>query len=136
MLEASKQMYFFFDKHPASESPWTKKVWFYDLRTNVHFTQKAKMMQLAHLKDFIESFKVGAFDTRLETERFRCFSYDEIISRPLTNLDIFWLKDDSLEDLFSLDTPDVIARDIMENLEAVLKEFSSIVESLEAGKAE
>ena len=126
----------FFDKHPASESPWTKKVWFYDLRTNVHFTQKAKMMQHAHLKDFIESFKVGAFDTRLETERFRCFSYDEIISRPLTNLDIFWLKDDSLEDLFSLDTPDVIARDIMENLEAVLKEFSSIVESLEAGKAE
>jgi type I restriction enzyme M protein len=70
----------------------------------------------------------------LETERFRCFSYDEITSRPLTNLDIFWLKDDSLEDLFSLDTPDVIARDIMENLEAVLKEFSSIVESLEAGK--
>jgi type I restriction enzyme M protein len=85
------------------------------------------------LKDFIESYKVDAFDTRTETERFRCFSYDEIIARPLTNLDIFWLKDDSLEDLFSLDTPDVIARDIKENLEAVLKEFSSIVESLEAG---
>jgi type I restriction enzyme M protein len=124
----------FFDKHPASENPWTKKVWFYDLRTNVHFTQKAKMMQLNHLEEFIECYKVDNFEARIENERFKCFSYDEIITRPLTNLDIFWLKDDSLEDLFSLDAPDVIARDILENLESVMNEFSAIVDALEAGK--
>jgi type I restriction enzyme M protein len=124
----------FFDKYPASETPWTKKVWFYDLRTNVHFTQKAKMMQLNHLEDFIECYKVGDFEARTENERFKCFSYEEIIIRPLTNLDIFWLKDDTLEDLFSLDAPDVIARDILENLESVLNEFSAIVEALEEGK--
>jgi len=100
----------------------------------VHFTQKAKIMQLSHLEDFIENYRINDFEARVETERFRSFTYEEIVIRPLTNLDIFWLKDDSLEDLFSLDTPDVIARDIMENLEAVLNEFSAIVESLEAGK--
>lgn len=124
----------FFDKYPASENPWTRNVWFYDLRTNVHFTQKAKMMQLNHLEDFIENYKVDNFEARRATDRFKCFSYEEIIARPLTNLDIFWLKDDSLEDLFSLDAPDVIARDIKENLESVLKEFAAIVESLEKGK--
>jgi type I restriction enzyme M protein len=92
------------------------------------------MMQLNHLEEFIECYKVENFGARTENERFKCFSYDEIITRPLTNLDIFWLKDDSLEDLFSLDAPDVIARDILENLESVMNEFSAIVDALEAGK--
>jgi len=46
------------------------------------------------------------------------------------NLDIFWLKDDSLEDIDSLPEPDVIAGEIVENLEAALEQFRSVAADL------
>ncbi|NWF50784.1 MAG: type I restriction-modification system subunit M N-terminal domain-containing protein [Ignavibacteriaceae bacterium] len=67
---------------------------------------------------------------RKETERFKKFSYDEIISRDKTNLDIFWLKDESLGDMDNLPDPDVIALEIVENIEAGLASFKEIVEGL------
>lgn len=67
---------------------------------------------------------------RKETERFRPFSYDEIVKRDKLSLDIFWLKDDSLEDSASLPEPDVIAAEIVEDLEAALDEFAQIAADL------
>lgn len=58
------------------------------------------------------------------------------MARDKVNLDLIWLKDDSLEDAVNLPAPEVIAREIMDNLESALTEFSSIVEALEAGKQE
>lgn len=126
----------FFDKKPAAEKPWTTKLWIYDFRTNQHFTLKERPMNRAHLDDFVECYKPGKRSERKETERFKSFTYKELISRDKANLDIFWLKDDSLEDAASLPEPVVIARAIMDNLESALNEFSAIVEALEAGKQE
>ncbi len=46
-------------------------------------------------------------------------------------LDIFWLKDESLEDSENLPAPEVLGRDIVENLEVALEQFTSITEELE-----
>ena len=70
--------------------------------------------------------------TRVESERFRAFTYDELVARDKANLDITWLKDDSLTDLDSLPSPDVIAREIVEDLTAALAEFEAVTASLEA----
>lgn len=62
--------------------------------------------------------------------RWRSFDYEELIARDKTNLDIFWLKDDSLEDTESLPAPEVLAQEIVEQLEAALEEFRSVEEVL------
>jgi type I restriction enzyme M protein len=64
------------------------------------------------------------------TGRWRAFSYDELIARDKTNLDIFWLKDESLEDTENLPAPEVLAQEIVEQLEAALQEFRSVEEVL------
>jgi type I restriction enzyme M protein len=56
------------------------------------------------------------------------------MQRDKASLDIFWLKDDSLEDSENLPDPDVIALDIKENLETALEQFSGIYESLKGNK--
>ena len=53
------------------------------------------------------------------------------MQRDKISLDIFWLKDESLEDSENLPEPDVLAQDIVENLGAALELFSSIHENLE-----
>ncbi|MDR2862902.1 MAG: SAM-dependent methyltransferase, partial [Puniceicoccales bacterium] len=64
--------------------------------------------------------------SRKETERFKAFTYDELIKRDKVNLDIFWLKDDALEDSANLPAPEVIAADIIEDLEAALEQFRTL----------
>jgi type I restriction enzyme M protein len=120
----------FFDKKPRQEKPWTEKVWIYDLRTKKHFTLKTNPMRYEDLQDFIKCFNPENRHECLETERFRGFTYDEIMQRDKVSLDIFWLRDESLEDTENLPDPDVLAKEIVENLEAALMQFSSIVEEL------
>ena len=67
---------------------------------------------------------------RKETERFKSFTYDELLKRDKVNLDIFWLRDESLEESDNLPPPNIIAQEIVENLETALDEFSEIEESL------
>jgi len=122
----------FFEKKPASETPWTKAVWFYDLRTNQHFTLKTRPMTRTNLDDFVACYRSSDRQNREESERFRRFAYDDLIARDKVNLDIFWLKDESLEDADSLPPPDVIAAEIVENLEAALEEFRSVAAELGA----
>lgn len=121
----------FFDKKPAGDLPWTKDLWVYDLRTNIHFTQKTKPMRRVDLEDFVLSYRAGARSSRVESERFKKFGYDELIARDKKNLDIFWLKDDSMVDAADLPAPEIIAREIMENLEVALSEIAAVVEALE-----
>jgi type I restriction enzyme M protein len=91
-------------------------------------------MKRGNLDEFVECYQTGNRSKRKESERFKAYSYEELIAREKVNLDLIWLKDDSLEDAANLPTPEVIAREIMENLESALTEFSAIVEALEAGK--
>lgn len=120
----------FFDRKPAQEDPWTKEIWVYDLRTNKHFTRVENPLKYEDLEDFINCFNAENRHQREETERFKPFNYDEIIKRDKVSLDIFWLKDESLEDSENLPEPNVIAADIVENLEAALDQFSMIYQEL------
>lgn len=115
----------FFDKKVASKTAQTKELWVYDYRTNVHKTLKTKRLIASDLSDFIKCYR-----ERKETERFRRFPYEELIKRDKLNMDLFWLKDDSLEDIDSLPEPEIIAADIVENLEAALEQFRSVAEEL------
>lgn len=120
----------FFEKKPASEKPWTQKLWIYDLRTNMHFTLKTNQMKYEDLKDFIKCYNPDNRFDRKESERFKAFTYDELMQRDKVSLDVLWLKDESLEDSENLPAPEVIAREIIENLEAALEQFRGIEEEL------
>jgi type I restriction enzyme M protein len=90
-------------------------------------------LKLDDLQDFVRSFNTENRRDRIETERFKAYTYDEIMLRDKASLDIFWLKDDSLEDSGNLPDPDVLATEIIDNLEAALEQFKGIGEELEKG---
>jgi type I restriction enzyme M protein len=120
----------FFDRKPASEKPWTKKLWIYDFRTNQHFTLKTNPLKRADLDDFVACYSPENRYKRKETERFHVFDYEDLIKRDKVSLDIFWLKDESLEDSANLPDPDVIAAEIAEDLQAALDQFAQIAAEL------
>ena len=129
----------FFDNREASPEPWTKEVWYYDYRTNIHHTLKKKPMRFEDLQDFITCYHPENRHARKETwdaetnpeGRWRKFTYQELIARDKTSLDIFWLKDQSLTDLDNLPEPDDLAAEIIDNLEAGLNSFRAVLGSLE-----
>lgn len=128
----------FFDKKPASPDMQTKEIWIYDFRTNIHFTLKQHPMNDADLQDFIACYNPENRHERKETwseqnpdGRWRKFSVDEIIKRDKTSLDIFWIKDRSLADLNNLPDPDVLAEDIIENLQSALESFRELRKQLD-----
>ncbi len=120
----------FFERKPAQEKPWTKKLWIYDLRTNMHFTLKENTLKRSDLDDFVTCFKNKDRTTRKESERFKAFTYEELTKRDKANLDIFWLKDDALEESANLPAPEIIAQEITDDLEAALEQFATIAEDL------
>jgi len=128
----------FFDNHAASKEPWTKEVWFYDYRTNIHHTQKKKPLRPEDLKEFIDCYNPLDRHKRKELwneqknpeGRWRKFSYEQIVARDKTSLDIFWLKDKSLADLDNLPEPEVLAEEIVQNIEAALNSFREVASGL------
>ncbi|MBX3751032.1 MAG: SAM-dependent DNA methyltransferase [Opitutaceae bacterium] len=120
----------FFDRKPAQEKPWTTKLWIYDLRTNQHFTLKENPLKREHLDDFLQCYNPKNRHNRKETERFKCFGYKDLVKRDKANLDLFWLKDEALEDSANLPAPGIIAQEIVADLEAALEQFSAIEEDL------
>ena len=120
----------FFDRRPASERASTKKLWVYDLRTNMHFTLKQNPLGYEHLKDFVKAYRPTDRRRRKESERFKAYTYEDLIQRDKVSLDLTWLRDESLEDSENLPSPDVLAQEIVEDLEAAISEFAQIAESL------
>ena len=117
----------FFDKlSPLEDGHRTNDVWVYDFRTNINLTLVTNSLNDEHLKNFVECYKKDDISKRTESERFKKFSYDEIIKRDKTNLDITWLKDESLEDLENLPEPDELKKEIVENLEITLSSFKKL----------
>jgi type I restriction enzyme M protein len=121
----------FFDRKPAREKPWTQTLWIYDFRTNQHFTLKENPLKRSDLDDFIAAYHPKNRHSRRETDRWRRFTYEDLTKRDKVSLDIFWLKDESLEDSASLPDPRVIALEITQDLEAALEQFATITEDLE-----
>ena len=123
----------FFDKKPAAEQPWTQTLWVYDLRTNKHFTLKKNPLRRADLDDFVSSYLPSKDRSeRAESERWKPFTYQELVARDKVNLDLTWLRDDSLEDTDNLPGPDIIAREIVEDLTAAVAEFEAVAAALES----
>ena len=128
----------FFDNREASPDPWTREVWYYDYRTNIHHTLKKKPMRYEHLSEFIECYnprnrhrRKVTWDERDSPEgRWRSYGYEELTARDKTSLDVFWLKDKSLVDLDNLPEPDELAEQIIENLEAGLDSFREVLAGL------
>jgi len=128
----------FFEKKPKTDDSVTKEIWFYDYRTNIRHTPKKNPLRSEHLKDFVECYQPDNISKRVETwstsnenGRWKKFTYDEIISRDKTNLDIFWLKDDNLIDLDNLPEPDALIDEIIENIQSALDSFKTIKGNLE-----
>ena len=135
----------FFDNKPAAKKPWTSKLWVYDYRTNVHKTLKQNRLTKSDFDEFIQLYgakrrkatwseEPSADGKQTGEGRWRSYSYDEVIARDKTNLDIFWLKDDSLEDTENLPAPELLASEIVEQLEAALEEFRRVEECLVANE--
>ena len=132
----------FFDKKPGAATPWTKQLWIYDLRTNKHFTLKTNPLQRSDLDEFVSCYNPANRHARKPTwseatpeGRWRPYGYDELAARDKASLDIFWLKDDALEDSANLPPPDEIASDIVEDLRAALEQFEQLQASFETGKS-
>ncbi|MEQ1749600.1 MAG: hypothetical protein ABL974_09280 [Prosthecobacter sp.] len=104
----------------------------------MHFTLKENPLKREHLDDFVACYqgkttpksRSTSRHDRQETERFKAFDYADMIKRDKINLDIFWLKDDALEESANLPAPGIIALDIMEDLQAALEQFATIAEDL------
>ena len=124
----------FFDAKPAASKPWTKEVWIYDYRTNIHHTLKKNPLKPESLKDFVECYNPTNRHKRKETYnaetnpdgQWRKFIYAEIVARDKTSLDITWIKDKSNADLDNLPNPDFLAEEIIENIETALLNFKAI----------
>jgi type I restriction enzyme M protein len=127
----------FFDKKPASETPWTKKLLIYDLRTNQHFTLKTNPLKREDLDEFVKCYnpsnrheRKATWSERNADGRWRAYDYEDLIARDKASLDIFWLKDESLEASDNLPDPDVIAQEIVDDLESALEQFRLIINDI------
>jgi type I restriction enzyme M protein len=128
----------FFDKRAGRETAATETLWIYDLRTNQNFTLKQNPLAAADLEDFIRCYhpknrheRTATWSAANPDGRWRAFTYEELLARDKVNLDIFWLRDESLEESANLPDPDVIAVSMVEDLEAALEQLRAIVEDLE-----
>ena len=133
----------FFDRKPAAEKPWTKKLWIYDLRTNRHFTLKTNTLKRSDLDEFVACYnpenrhkRKATWSEKNPDGRWRSYSYEELVQRDKHNLDIFWLKDESLEASENLPDPDVIAAEIVEDLRAALEQFEAVLADLPTAAAD
>ncbi|MGK5086185.1 class I SAM-dependent DNA methyltransferase [Bdellovibrionota bacterium FG-2] len=131
----------FFDNKPAAKAPWTKEVWIFDYRSNIHHTLKRGQLKFEDLQDFVKAYNPENRNKRKATwtdktpeGRWRKYTIEEILARDKCSLDITWLKDDSHTDMDNLPEPKVIAEEIVVGLKAAMERFSAVLSSL--GKSE
>lgn len=129
-----------FFQRGTTEKGNTEAVWVYDLRTNMPSFGKRTPLTREHFKEFIAAYgddpngKAKRLDQG-EEGRCRCFTREEITKRG-DNLDISWLRDESLQSADDLPEPDVIALKIMERLETAMEEMQALKDLLEEGEEE
>lgn len=129
----------FFERKPGSDKPWTKRLWVFDHRTNCHYTLKTKRMTRADLDEFVQCYNPGDHHKRKQTwsekknpeGRWRSYTYKEIAARDKCSLDLFWLRDESLEDSANLPDPHILAQEIADDLRSALGQIEDILGDLE-----
>ena len=101
------------------------------------FTLNTQHMTRADLRDSVEGYPPGARDPRKATwspenpdGRWRSYTYEELLERDKLRLDLFWLRDESLEDSANLPEPHVLAQEIAEDLRASLEQIEEILSDL------
>lgn len=127
----------FFDRKPAAETPWTKQVWFYDLRTGSGFTLKQNPLRRAHLDEFVACYGAADRAARKPTwspenpkGRWRAYGYEALAARDKCNLDVTWLSEDGDADDAANADPAAIARSIIEDVQAALAGFAELEQGL------
>ncbi len=127
----------FFDMKKRTKQHGTKDIWIYDYRTNIRHTPKKNPLKFESLSDFVKCYNTTDISKRKETYsesnpngRWRKYTYDYILSRDKTNLDISWIKDNSVIDLDNLPEPDELVNEIIDNIESALQSFKSIRDNL------
>jgi type I restriction enzyme M protein len=101
-------------------------------------TREAKLLRFEDLTEFVECYHPRNRHNRKPTwgaennpeGRGRRYTYDGLMARDKTSLDVFWFKDKSLTDLDNLPKPDQLAEDIIENPDAGLNSFRAVLKSL------
>lgn len=104
----------------------------------MHFTQKTNPLKRSDLDEFVKCYnpenrhrRKATWDAEKTPDgRWRVFDYEDLMKRDKANLDIFWLKDQSLEDSEDLPDPDVLAQEIADDLQAALEQFTAIAEKV------
>src|SRR3984893_10633682 len=86
-------------------------------------------LKRSDMDEFVQCFHAENRHERIESERFKGFAYDDLLKHDV-NLDIYWLRNESLEDSANLPNPHVLALEIAEELEAALEQFAAIAEDL------
>jgi type I restriction enzyme M protein len=120
----------FFDAAPKDGRIHTQGVWFYDLRTNKHFTLKTRTLGVADLQDFVTCYHPENRHQRTESERFKFYPVADLLARDKASLDVFWLKDNSLDNQADLPPPDVLQQEIIDHLAAALAAFRDVAVAL------
>lgn len=129
----------FFEKGTNDKPLKTKEIWYYDYRTNIRHTPKKNPLKHEHLESFVKCYESENRAHRKETfhatenpeGRWRKYTYEELIARDKTNLDITWLKDENLIDLENLPEPETLIDEIIDNIQSALESFKTIKESLD-----
>ena len=123
----------FFDARPPQEGAWTKKLWVYDLRTNMHFTLKTTPFRRDDMNEFVKCFNPENRNRRKATwgeenpdGRWRAYDYEELLKRDKVSLDLSWIRDKSLEDSEDLPDPDVLAQEIADDLQTAADQFAAV----------
>lgn len=128
----------FFDKLPAGPGTKTKEVWIYDMRTNKHFTLKKNPLKYEDLRDFINCYNPKNRHERSETYsaensegRFRRYAIDDILSSKDTNLDITWIKDDSVLSMDDIEDPLELIETYKQEILEYTQRITSVIEQIE-----
>lgn len=127
----------FFDAKPVQKKPCTKKLWVFDLRTNMHFTLKTKPLKRSDLDEFVSCYRPGKRRFRKATwtsgdthGRWRAFDYDELVRRDKANLDLSWLREAGTGSPPTDVTPEVLAQEIADDFQVAFEQFQAIAERL------
>lgn len=129
----------FFEKKPTSENAQTKEVWIYDYRTNVKHTLKQNPLRETDLQDFVDCYRPDDRHHRQETYhaesnpdgRWRKFTYDEVLGRDKTSLDITWIKQGEESEDLSLPELISIIKEKSNNITEAVAELEKLLENLE-----
>jgi type I restriction enzyme M protein len=130
----------FFEKKPTSENAQTKEVWIYDYRTNVKHTLKQNPLRETDLQDFVDCYRPDDRHHRQETYhaesnpdgRWRKFTYDEVLGRDKTSLDITWIKQGEESEDLSLPELISIIKEKSNNITEAVAELEKLLENLES----